>query len=178
MNKMTLPRVIAVISALACVILMFLPYISMTGEHWAEIRKGTYDEVLSDSGIKASDMADLSLFKYAKFFFDMSGDGNSSHTNAGYIFSGALMFAIGGFAVLTFLFALGKKAVPTLIFDILMAVAFYLVNKDISLRGVMPDSDKVWGIAHALYYPLAAIIAVSAIWLFIVKHRLKRDSRT
>ena len=57
---------------------------------------------------------------------------------------------------------------------LLMGVAFYLVNWDFAARGIMPDSNRVWAVAYYLYYPLAAIIAVCAVWMLVNKRRMKK----
>ncbi len=70
--------------------------------------------------------------------------------------------------------ALGKKPILTLFWDILMAGAFWAINWDIVDRGIMPSGDAVWGIAYYVYYPVAAIISVAAIWMFTIKKRNKK----
>jgi len=76
---------------------------------------------------------------------------------------------------LVLLAAWGKKPILTLILDFLMASAFYLINWDFVDRRIMPDSRRAWAISYNLYYPLAAIIAICAIWMIIEKRRAKRE---
>lgn len=173
MNRIAVPRVIAIIAALACVAGMFLPFVSTTGDYRSYILSGALDDEAEGYGLSASQLADLSLVNYGRLFI---GEGRHERDSAGYIFSGALMFAVGVFALITLFFALGKKAVPTLIFDLLMGFSFWMVNKDIELRRVM-DSSREWGIAHWIYYPLAVIIAACAVWLFVLKRRQKREMK-
>ena len=85
-----------------------------------------------------------------------------------------IMASASGFAVLVALAALGKKPILTLILDILMAASFYSINWDFVDRRIMPNANRVWGLSHYLYYPIAALIAVGAIWMFISKHKEKR----
>lgn len=37
----------------------------------------------------------------------------------------------------------------------------------------MPDGNRVWAIAYYLFYPLAAIIVICAVWMFVVKRQQK-----
>lgn len=173
MNKITIPRIIAIIAAVVAFVAFFLPYISATDDFRTYINAHADEKVYSSVDVTIGDMADMSLFTYARVYlqggeeiFRSSGEG---------IFYGILMFSVAGFALLVILAALGKKPVLTLIFDLLMAGAFYLINWDFADRRIMPDSRRVWGISHGMYYPIAVVIAVCAIWMFIAKRKMKKE---
>lgn len=86
-----------------------------------------------------------------------------------------LYSAVPLFAVLILLAALRKRPILTLLCDLLMGGTIWIINWDFADRGIMPDSDRLWAIAYYLYYPLAAIIAICAIWMFIEKRKIKKE---
>jgi hypothetical protein len=175
MNRITLPRLIIIIAAICAVVAFFLPYISATDEYRAYINNRSDEKPFNTVDITIGEMADMSLFTYAKTYFQGGEELLRSKGNG--IFYGILMSAVAGFAVLIILTALGKKPMLTLIFDIFMAGSFYLINWDFIDRRIMPDNNRVWAISYHLYYPLAAIIAVCAIWMFVIKHKVKKEAK-
>ena len=171
-DKMFLPRLIAMIAALCAIVAFFLPYISATDDYRSYMATRADEKPFNGVDITVADMMDMSLFEYARVYYQ-GGEAFFRSSGTG-VFYGVLITLIGGFALLALLAAWRKRPVLTLICDLLMGGVFYLVNWDFVDRGIMPDSDRVWAIAHQLYYPLAAVIAVCAVWMFIVKRRLKK----
>ena len=171
-EKLSLPRIIAMIAALCAIVAFFLPYISATEDYRAYMEFQADEKPIEGTNITVRAMMDMSLFEYATTYFQ--GGEAIFHSSGSGTFYGILISLIVGFALLAFLAAWRKRPILTLILDLLMGGTFYLVNWDFVDRGIMPDSDRVWAIAYYLYYPLVAIIAVSAIWMLVVKHRMKR----
>ena len=167
-----LPRLIAVIVALIAIVGFFLPFISATQDYCEYMADQVDDKPFDGVDITVGEIMDMSLFKYARVYFQ----GGEAFFGSGGMgtFYGVLMCLIPGLALLVLLAAWREKPVLTLILDFLMGGAFYIVNWDFVDRGIMPSGDRVWAIAHHLYYPLAAIIAVCAIWMFIVKRQMKK----
>lgn len=172
MNRINIPRIIIIVSAVVALVAFFLPYISATDNFRAYINEHADEKVYSTVDLTIGDLADMSMFTYARVYFQ--GGEEILRSKESGIFYGVLMFSVAGFALLVLLTALGKKPILTLILDLLMAGAFYLINWDFIDRGIMPDSRRVWAISHSLYYPLAAIIVVCAIWMFIEKRKAKK----
>ena len=171
MSKHSIPRMIAVAAALAAVVAFFLPYISATDDFRTYINAHADEKLYSSVDVTMGDVADMSLFTYGRIYF-LGGEEILRSKGIG-IFYGILMFSVAGFALITALAALKQKPVMTLIFDLLMAGAFYLINWDFLDRRIMPDSRRVWGISHGLYYPIAAVIAICAIWMLVIKRKEK-----
>ncbi|MDO4990762.1 MAG: hypothetical protein Q4E45_09690 [Eubacteriales bacterium] len=166
-----LPRLIAMIVALIAIVGFFLPFISATQDYRDYMSDQVDDKPFDGVDITVGEIMDMSLFKYARVYFQ----GGEAFFGSGGMgtFYGVLMCLIPGLALLVMLAAWRGKPVLTLILDLLMGGAFYIVNWDFVDRGIMPSGDRVWAIAHHLYYPLAAIIAACAIWMFIVRRRTK-----
>ena len=167
-----LPRLIAMIVALIAIVGFFLPFISATQDYREYMADQADDKPFAGVDITVGEVMDMSLFEYARVYFQ-GGETFFSSGGMG-TFYGVLMCLIPGLALLVLLAAWRGKPVLTLILDLLMGGAFYIVNWDFVDRGIMPSGDRVWAIAHHLYYPLVAIIAICAIWMFVVKRRMKK----
>lgn len=173
MNRANIAQIIIIVFTIVALLAFFLPYISATDDFRAYINKHADEKVYSTVDLTIGDMADMSLFTYGHVYFQ--GGEEVLHSKESGIFYGVLIFSVAGFALLVLLAAWGKKPILTLILDFLMASAFYLINWDFVDRGIMPDSRRAWAISYNLYYPLAAIIAICAIWMIIEKRRAKRE---
>lgn len=175
MSKTGIPRIIIILVALVALVAFFLPYISATEEYRSYINFNADTKPFDSVDITIGEMADMSLFTYARTYFQ--GGEEILRSKGSGIFYGVLMSSVALLAILIILATLGNKPILTLILDVLMAGAFYLINWDFIDRRIMPDSNRVWGISYHLYYPIAAIIAVCAIWMFIVKHKAKNEAK-
>ena len=173
-NKLTLPRLIAMVATLAAIVAFFLPYISATDDYRFYMADQAEDKPIENVDITVKEVMDMSLFKYARVYFQ-GGEAIFGSSGAG-TFYGVLITLIAGFALLALLSAWRGRPILTLICGILMGGAFYLVNWDFVDRGIMPDGNRVWAIVYYLYYPLAAIIAICAIWMFFVKRQQKKSA--
>ena len=175
-KKLSLPRLIALIAALAAIVAFFLPYISATEDYRSYMADQADNKPFDNIDITVREIMDMSLFKYARVYFQ-GGEAFFGSSGIG-SFYGVLITLIAGFALFTLLAAWRIRPVLTLICDLLMGGAFYLVNWDFVDRGIMPDSNRVWAIAYHLYYPLAVIIAICAVWMFVVKRQQKKTATT
>jgi len=176
MSRAKMPRIIALVVALIAIATFFLPYISATKEYAETIEtvglSKAEQEMCEAAHISKSEMNNMSLFTYTKAYL-LAGDLLYRDVTNAYI-EGGLFASVGVLAILVALCALGKKPILMFIMNALMGGAFYLINWDVVDRRIMPDSNRVWGIAHVLYWPLVAILAVCAIWLFIGKRQDKK----
>ena len=171
-NRLNLPRRIAMVVAFAAIVTFFLPYISATGGYREYMSSQADEKPIEGASITLGDMMDMSLFEYARTYYQ--GSEALFRSSADGVIYCVLISAIAGFALLTLLAAWRKRPILTLICDLMMGGAFYLVNWDFVNRGIMPDSGRVWAIAHYLYYPFVAMIAICAVWMLIVRRRMKK----
>ncbi len=173
-KKLSISSIIAIIVAVIAIITFFLPFISATKEFSEQLDRRANEKVFSSSDLKVGDMKNLSLFDYAKVYLQAGKEIYRDQSTG--TFYAILIGAIAVFAILILLFALGKKAVPIIIFSILMGIDFYLINWDFTDRRIMPDSDRVWGIAHYAFYPIAVILLICGIWMLVEKKKAKRQA--
>jgi hypothetical protein len=172
-NRILVPFTIALLASLITVTAFFLPYISST-EDYAKYLASRADEHPFDTvNITLGDMKDLSLFEYTKIYF-LGGQEIMQSEFAG-IFYGALISSIGILSLLVLLGVIKKKPIMTFFFTALMAGVCYNLNWDFVDRGIMPGSNSLWGVSYYLFYICAAVIALSAIWMFVAKRRMKKE---
>lgn len=174
-KNLYLARLVAMLVALAALAAFFLPYISATPGYRASMAYQAGDKPFEDVDITVGEIMDMSLYKYARMYFQ---GGNTFFGSLGTgILYGAIFSAVGVFALLTLLAAWRVRPIWTLVCDLLMCGAVYVVNWDFVDRGVMPHYTRVWGIAYQAYYPLAAVIAACAVCMFLVERRGGRIAR-
>lgn len=171
-NALMLPRIIALLVAFAAVAAFFLPYISATEEYREYIALHSDQKLFSSVDMTVGDLENMSLFAYAKVYIQ-GGEEIFQNAAAGY-FTDGIYAAVGVFAVFTLLAVFCKKPILAFITNAIMGFTFYLVNWDIIDRNIMPDSNRVWGLSYHLFYPIVAIIAITAIWMFVVKRKMKK----
>ena len=174
MNNTRIPQIIAIVVAVIAIIAFFLPFISATKEYSEYLDLRANEKVYSSSDLKVGDMKNLSLFDYAKVYLQAGKE--IYRDQAAGTFYAILIGAVAVFAILILLFALGKKAIPTIIFSILMGIDFFLINWDFTDRRIMPDSNRIWGIAHYAFYPIAVILLICGIWMLVEKKKGKRQA--
>ena len=167
------PRIIVIVVSLIAIVAFFLPFISATPDYAKYMDSISSEKIYSSTDLTVGDMKDMSLFKYAKVYAQAGQEIYRDQSTG--IFYAVLIGAIGVAAIITLLCALGKKPVLLMIFSIVMGGAFYLVNWDFLDRRIMPDSNRVWGIAHSMYYPCAVILLICAIWILIAKRKAKEE---
>lgn len=167
------PKAIAIIVSIVTIIGLFLPYISATEDYASYLKTIKDQKIYESADMTAGDMREVSLFEYAKVYYQ-AGEEIFKDKNAGIFYS--VMFgspAILGLMLV--LFAARKKPILMFLFSILLGLMLYLINWDVADRGIMPNYNRVWGIAHSMYYPCVAVLSGCSIWMFIVKRKMKRS---
>lgn len=170
-RKLTIPQVVAMIAAIMALIAFFLPYISATAGYRSYMADQAEEKPFEGIDITVSEIMDMSLFKYVRVYFQ-GGELFFSSSGMGTLY-GVIVSLTAGFAFFSSLAAWRGRPILTLVCSLLMSGAVYLVNWDFVDRGIMPDYNRVWAIAYHLYYPLAAVIAVCAIWMLIARRQTK-----
>ena len=84
--------------------------------------------------------------------------------------------AIGVFALLAFLFAMLRKPIAAMVFDVLSMLAFALQNYDFSDRGVVPSDTFAWGWGMYLYVVAFILTVACAIWTMIDRRRMRKQN--
>ena len=171
-NRILLPCIVAAITAMISIAGLFLPYIGSTPEY-ADYLNSVSNQKPFDT---ADTSVDLSLYEYAKTYWQGSDEifGNKAVG----VFYTIIFVSPGIFGFFALLCALRKKGIPLILQSLIIGGSSYLISWDVVDRGIMPNYGRVWGISHVLYYPVAGILLICGVWIFIVKRKMKKINRT
>ena len=167
----TIASVATTVAALLLVAAFFLPYASGTQEFregLSSMPANPYSETL---GMSNDDIVDLSLVEYVRIYSAAGELGMPEEFAAIYV---PLTVAPAVLSVLTLLFAVLRKPIPSIAFSALTVALTFLLNWDFEDRGVIPSSSYDWGVARWAYL-VAGIAAIAlAIWQIVLRRQLKR----
>lgn len=155
---------------------LFLPYIGSTPEYADYLNSVSNQKPFDTADITAATSVDLSLYEYAKTYWQGSDEifGNKAVG----VFYTIIFVSPGIFGFFALLCALRKKGIPLILQSLIIGGSSFLINWDLVDRGIMPYDGRVWGIAHSLYYPVAGILLICGVWIFIAKRKIKKTKRT
>lgn len=175
-NRILLPCIVAAIAAMISIAGLFLPYIGSTPEYADYLNSVSNQKPFDTADITAATSVDLSLYEYAKTYWQGSDEifGNKAVG----VFYTIIFVSPGIFGFFALLCALRKKGIPLILQSLIIGGLFFLINWDVVDRGIMPYDGRVWGIAHSLYYPVAGILLICGVWIFIAKRKMKKTKRT
>ena len=142
---------------------MFLPYAAAKDMEYA-----TY--VTDETGMNA---INPSMVDFIRIY--MSSDIEFVAGGQAYLTLG-ITAAIGVFALLAFLFAMLRKPIAAMVFDVLSMLAFALQNYDFSDRGVVPSDTFAWGWGMYLYVVAFILTVACAIWTMIDRRRMRKQN--
>ena len=151
-------RFSALMALFAAVMMLFcliLPYLSVT-----ELGEAT------NYGSESLSLVDLALQRNEVFGDEILG----------WIYV-TLLGMIGAFGVLTVLFTLMYKAIPTGIFTLLAAGAFYLISLDFTQRQVVGGGIYEFGIAFYTFCAAAVVAVGCSIWMLVEKIGAKKAAK-
>ena len=162
----TIASVATIVAALLLVVAFFLPYAAGTQEFregLGSMSANPYSETL---GMSNEDLADISLFEYARIYSasDELGMGDAFATV--YV---PLTVAPAVLGVLTLFFAALRKPIPSVVFSVLAVALTFLLNWDFEDRGVIPSSSYDWGIARWVYLVAGVAVIACAIWQIVLR---------
>lgn len=175
-NRILLPCIVAAITAMISIAGLFLPYIGSTPEYADYLNSVSNQKPFDTADITAATSVDLSLYEYAKTYWQGSDEifGNKAVG----VFYTIIFVSPGIFGFFALLCALRKKGIPLILQSLIIGGSSFLINWDLVDRGIMPYDGRVWGIAHSLYYPVAGILLICGVWIFIAKRKMKKTKRT
>ena len=174
-SRILVPFIAALIASLLAVAAFFFPYISSTEEYGRYLELQGDEQAIASVGVTYRDMKNLSLFEYSKIYF--YGAKEIRMDEAAGIFYGVLISVIGVLSFLVLLAVLRKKPILIFVLNAMLGGLCYSLNWDFTDRGIMPDSNRIWGISYYMLYVCVAVIALSAIWMFVEKRKVKKAGR-
>ena len=150
-----IPFLITLIFSIVMIICLFLPYTTATASFSKSLNSYSDTVIYEELDMKAKDVVNVSLFEYAKIYTNFGEEflGNESFAN----FYTALIGVIGALSLLTLIFSIFKKAIPTIVFVIL--------------------SIGIFGFGCYLFYIASIIVLIGAVWLLIYKMKNKKQNK-
>lgn len=171
-EKITKMRKIAVaatiVAAALLVVAFFLPYAAGTQDYRESLDSmwgNPYEEVL---GMSNDDLADVSLFEYARIYGASGELGMPEEFAAVYV---PLTVAAAVLGALTLLFAALRKPIPAIVFSVLTILLTFALNWDFEDRGVIPSSSYDWGVARWVYLVAGVAVVACAVWQIVLRKR-------
>ncbi len=172
-TKIETLSIITIICILSMIAALFLPYAAAIPEH-AENLKLYPDTVVYEAiGMTSEDIINISMIDYARIYYNIGNTllGSSLY---GIIYAGMAVL-VGLFSLLTLLFAIAKKPIGIIIFDIFAFTVYYVQCWDYTERGVVPSDNYSWGMAYYIFYAAAIITALAAAWMLVEKMKAKNN---
>lgn len=170
-KKLLIPFIATLVGALLIVLTLFLPYASATDETRQGLAMMSSMTVSEDGGITAGDLIDISLVELASICIKTDSLANEEDAMIFII----LIAIISVFAILTVVFAIFKKPIAVIIFDILTLIVYFIfgIGKETVGIGEMYDL----GAAYYIFFVAVIITFVAAIWLLITKKQIKKAAQ-
>lgn len=177
MRKFDIFRVITIVLVLIAVIGLFLPYEKSIGNHRKKLQSNPDAMYMQEVRITNKDAIDISIVENLKVYcYGMNNNSNVSWMKGECIINFVITITMIASIVLIFLFALLKKEVVAIIFDILLALSSLAMNFDIVGRGVIPSNKYTYGISYYLYGIIAVAIFICLIVSIVQKKKLKKQN--
>ena len=145
------------------IIALFLPYAAARDMEYA-----TY--VTGETGMNAINPSMVDFIRIYKSLDNEYLSGVQAYVTLG------VTVAIGVFALFALLFAMLRKPIAAMVFDVMSMLAFALQNYDFSDRGVVPSDTFAWGWGMYLYVVAFILTVVCAIWTMIDRRRMRKQA--
>lgn len=174
-RHLLVPFIVTLVAALMMVLCVFLPYATATNDYAERLDKYPDVMMMEDMEMTAKDVKHLSMAEYANIYYTMRNELWRDPANG--IFLAVLVGLIGGFSLITVLFALGRKPIATIIFAALAYGVFAVQNFDYTDRGVIPSNSYDWGIAHTLFPIAVIVVVIGAFWMLAKKSVFRMEIR-
>lgn len=170
------PKIAMLVAAIVMVAAFFLPFVSATGGYRERLLSNP-DAVMEAGSVSMTnaEAADLSLMRYTMTY---AGDNVPGMPGSYATFYAVLCGLPLVLAVLALALSFAKKPIGnTVIVALLVGVVCILVY-DFESRGIVNEGGRMaFGYAQYVYYAAAGISVVASVWLFVVKHRLKKAQK-
>ena len=173
--KLLFPLLVTVLGSILLITTVFLPFASATDNHKEYLEKYSDTLYVEEFDMTKEDAIDISLFEFLRMYSILAEKGIHKSISIACV---VIISIFAGFSLLTLIFSVFKKAIPTLIFSLLSYAAFYIIKWDFKDRGVIPSNDYNWGVAEIVCYVGVIVAIIGAIALLIMKIINKKTSKT
>lgn len=168
-------KILLLTGLLIMLLCFFLPYATASDNNREYLEEYSDSMFIDELEMTNEDAVNISLFEYFNIYKHALAI-NESELIA--VICIILICASFGFTLLSLLFAVLKKPVAVIIFNVLNLVAFYANAWDHTDRGTIDNSSYDFGIGYYFYYIAAAIVFAGTIWTLVNKAKEKKQSIT
>ena len=166
-EKLKLPFIVVLIGVLILIIGMFLPYMTAVGGLAEYIEKYPDNIEIEEFDMTASDLKDIPIMLMGRIA------ASAYNEEEGILFN-VIVIAFAFLLVLTALFAILKKPIAVMIFELITGGSFAVLN--LATNADFIGSDKyAWGIGYYAIIIAFAIVFASAIWMLVKKIATKKE---
>lgn len=173
-RKFLFPFLAMLIGSLMLVVTLFLPFASATEDYKERLEEYSDSMYVEELDMTNEEAINISLFEFARIYSVAAEMGMSKGVSIACM---VIIAAFGAFALLTLLFSVLKKPIPTIIFNLLAFAVFRITKWDFEDRGVIPNSNYDWGMAQYICYIGIVVVMVGAAALLIVKIKDKKQRK-
>ncbi len=177
-NAILAPSIAVVLAAVLLCVSYFLPFTIATEGSPATSEYARSYEISEGSGVMLSELASPSLVTWARAYKAMS-EGLSSLVTTdsmdAYMFLFWVIVASGAAAAFALLFALLRKAIPTVLFALVnLGLNSFLCLYFETSGPVSSGAESTWAFGRFMVLGAAGVLAVAGIWLLVAKRAQKR----
>lgn len=162
--------VATMVAALLLAVAFFLPYAAGVDEYRETLGATSANPYSETLGMSNEDLADISLFEYARIYSASGELGMPEEFALVYV---PLTVAPAVLGTLTLLFAVLRKPIPSIVFSVLTVALTFFLNWDFEDRGVIPSDSYDWGIARWVYLAAGVVVIVCAVWQIVLRKQSK-----
>lgn len=171
-----LPALVSLFAAVVMLLCLLLPYAVSTGA-WDEMLEQNTDTVVSTEwGMTGKDMQSMSATTLTLKLNDYY---RSVQEELSGVIMLSLLIACAFFCLLTILFSLMDKAIPTMVFALLSAGPFSLLSvimhQDWSIG--VDAGTYAWGVGYYLFFAAVVVTVGGAVWLLVEKIKDKKATQ-
>ena len=173
-KRLLIPFFIVLAGSLLLIATLFVSFASATEDYKGYLQEhpdGMYTEELEMTNKEA---VNLSLFEFGRIYAKTAELGMSKEVSI------TCLVIISVFAVLvilTAIFSVLKKPIAIIVFNLLSLGVFRVIMWDFDDRGVVPNNNYDWGVAYYFCYIGAAVVFIGAVYLLIIKIRLRKERK-
>ncbi|MFR2443639.1 MAG: hypothetical protein ACLUFB_08920 [Ruminococcus sp.] len=163
----------SLVGVLMIVISFFLPFASATAEYGEKLERYSDSVMVEKLNWTGGDLKALSLLKFARLYSSQFSESVGADRIICMI-DVTLICIIALFSLLTLLFVVLKKPIPTIVFHVLNFVIFRALAFDLKDRNVVGGNNYHWGAGYVLYHIGFLVGIAGAVWFLVRKIKQKR----
>ena len=166
-EKLKLPFIVVLIGVLLLIVGMFLPYMTAVGGLAEYIEKYPDSIEIEEFDMTASDLKDIPMMLMGRIA------ASAYNKEEGTLFN-VIVIVFASLSVLMALFAILKKPIAVMIFELITFGSFAVLN--LATNADFIGSDKyAWGKGYYASIIAFAIVFAGAVWMFIKKIITKKE---